>query len=218
MSTTRTASIRGFGGSQSNSSGGLAGLDRPPEGLFGRDQDGLVDRVGLDRELDPLAAAVDDGEHGFLGAGDQHVVLELGHVLLRGRLLRERPRQHELGLEDGAGFLDQSIQRGGHPGDGPVDRMALDVRDPVAGVEFVPAAVEVLGDEAELDDQDARQVESGRLAPFFPPEPQQGLLVLAHDDPGVRAADEVAAVACGDDLAHLGHSSAVHRNGAFESL
>jgi hypothetical protein len=29
--------------------------------------------------------------------------------------------------------------------------MALDVRDPVAGVEFVPAAVEVLGDQAELE-------------------------------------------------------------------
>ena len=137
---------------------GLAGLDRPPESLLGRDQDGLVDRVGFDRQFDPLAAAVDDGEHGFPGACDQHVVLQLRHVLLRGRLFRERPRQHEFGLEDGAGFLDQSIQRGGHPGDGPVDRMALDVSDPVAGVEFIPAAVEVFRDQAELDDQDGREV------------------------------------------------------------
>ena len=149
---------------------GLAGLDRPPESLLGRDQDGLVDRVGLDRQLNPLAAAVDDREHGFLGACDQHVVLELRHVLLRGRLFRERPRQHEFGLEDGAGFLDQPVQRGGHPGDCSVDRMALDVRDPVAGVEFVPAAVEVFGDQAELDDQDARQVEIGDLTPFFAPQ------------------------------------------------
>jgi hypothetical protein len=33
--------------------------------------------------------------------------------------------------------------------------MALDIRDPVARVQFIPAAVEVLGDQAELDDQDA---------------------------------------------------------------
>jgi hypothetical protein len=29
------------------------------------------------------------------------------------------------------------------------------------------------------------------LAALFSPEPQQGLLVLAHDDPGIGAADEV---------------------------
>ena len=108
---------------------------------------------------------------------------------------RERPRQHELGLEHGAGFLDQPIQRGGHPGHGPVDHMALDVADPVAGVELVPAAVEVFGDQAELDDQDARQVGRCHLAPLFAPKAMEGLLVLAHDDPGVRAADEVTAVA-----------------------
>jgi len=67
MSTTRTASIRGFGGSQSNSKG--AGLDRPAKSPFGGHQDGLVDRVGLDRQFDPLATTIDDGKHGFLGAG-----------------------------------------------------------------------------------------------------------------------------------------------------
>jgi hypothetical protein len=61
-----------------------------------------------------------------------------------------------------------------------VDRVALDVRDPMAGVEFVPAAVEVLGDQAELDDQDARQVGRSLLALFFVPEPQKGFLVLAQ--------------------------------------
>ena len=110
------------------------------------------------------------------------------------RLLRERPWQHELGLEHRAGFLDQSIERGGHPGHRAVDRMTLDVRDPVAGVEFIPAAVEVLGDQAELDDQDARKVRRSLLAAFFAPEAQQGFLVLAHDDPGVGAADEVLSV------------------------
>ena len=32
-----------------------------------------------------------------------------------------------------------------------------------------------------------------RLAALFPPQPQQGRLVGAHDDPGVGAADEAAA-------------------------
>jgi hypothetical protein len=36
----------------------------------------------------------------------QHLVLELGHVLLRGGAFRERPRQYEFGLEHRAGFLD----------------------------------------------------------------------------------------------------------------
>jgi hypothetical protein len=34
--------------------------------------------------------------------------------------------------------------------------MALDVRDPMARVKLLPAAIEVLGDQAELDDQYAR--------------------------------------------------------------
>jgi hypothetical protein len=59
---------------------GFAGFDRPPERLFGSNQDGLVDRVGLDRKLNPFATAIDNGKHGFLGSRDQHVVLELRHM------------------------------------------------------------------------------------------------------------------------------------------
>ena len=46
---------------------------------------------------------------------------------------------------------------------------------------------------AELDDEIAGQVLRLDLAALFPPEPQQGGLIIAHDDPGIRAADEVAA-------------------------
>src|SRR5450759_5825047 len=84
-------------------------------------------------------------------------------MLLSGAFFRERPWQHEFGLEHRAGLLDQTIKRGGHPWDCPGDRMALDVTDPMARVELIPAAVEVLGDQPELDDQHAREVEGGRL-------------------------------------------------------
>ena len=70
---------------------------------------------------------------------------------------------------------------------------ALDVGDDLPGIGFVPAPVEVLGDDAELDDEVAGQVLRLDLAALFPPQPQQGGLVIAHDDPGVRAADELAA-------------------------
>ena len=54
--------------------------------------------------------------------------------------------------------------------------------------------VEVLGHGAELDDQVGREVLGLDLAALFPPQPEQGGLVVAHDDPGVRAADKGAAV------------------------
>ena len=80
--------------------------------------------------------------------------------------------------------------------------MALDVRDAVVRVLFIPATVEVFSDQAELNDQDARQVQSRRLAP-------KRLFVLAHDGAGIRAADEVTSVAsyCGGAV-KAAHSSA----------
>jgi hypothetical protein len=48
--------------------------------------------------------------------------------------------------------------------------MTLDDRDAVAGVQFAPAAVEVLHDGAELDDQHARQVGRSLLVALFQPE------------------------------------------------
>ena len=55
-------------------------------------------------------------------------------------------------------------------------------------------AVEGFGDHTELDDEVAGEVLRLDLAALFPPKAQQGGLVIAHDDPGVRAADEVAAL------------------------
>jgi hypothetical protein len=56
---------------------------------------------------------------------------ELRQMLLSGRLFLE-PRQHELRLEHRAGFFDQSIQGGGHPGHGQVNawRWTSEIRWP----------------------------------------------------------------------------------------
>jgi hypothetical protein len=70
----------------------------------------------------------------------------------------------------------------------------LDVADDLTGIELVPAPVEVLGDGSELDDEIAGEVLRLGLAAFFAPEPKQGQLVIAHDDPSVRPPDETAAI------------------------
>jgi hypothetical protein len=42
------------------------------------------------------------------------------------------------------------------------------------------------------DDEVAGEVLRLDFSAFFPPQPQQGGLVIAHDNPGVRTADEAA--------------------------
>ena len=72
--------------------------------------------------------------------------------------------------------------------------MLLDIGNDLTGIGFVPAPVQVLGDEPELDDEVARQVLRLDLAALLPPQPHQGGLVIAHDDAGIRTADEVAPI------------------------
>ena len=59
-------------------------------------------------------------------------------------------------------------------------------------------AVEGFGDHTELDDEVAGEVIRLDFAPLLPPQAKKGGLVIAHDDPGVRAADERAALCCAD--------------------
>ena len=80
-----------------------------------------------------------------------------------------------------------------HLMDGMLD-LLLDVLDGVAGVALVPAPVQVLGDGAELDDQVVGEVLGLDLAALLPPQPNERGLIVAHDDAGVRAADEGAAI------------------------
>jgi hypothetical protein len=70
----------------------------------------------------------------------------------------------------------------------------LHVLDGAAGVALIPAPVEVLGNRAELDDQIFREILWLDLAALFQPEPNQLILIVAHNDFGVRAADESAAI------------------------
>ena len=119
-------------------------------------------------------------------------MLQLGHVFFGRPFLRERPRQHEFRFEHRPGGFDHAVERGGHPAHDRMLHPALDVGEDLAGIAFEPVAVEGLGDDPELDDEVAGEVLRLDLAAFFPPEAEQGGLVVAHDDPGIRAADEAA--------------------------
>ena len=63
----------------------------------------------------------------------------------------------------------------------------LHVRDDLPGIGLVPAPVQLLGHRSKLDDEVAGEVLRLGFAALLPPQPQQGGLVVAHDDPGVRA-------------------------------
>jgi hypothetical protein len=62
------------------------------------------------------------------------------------------------------------------------------------GVALVPAPVEILRDRPKLDSQVVRQILRLNLAALLPPKPQQGSLIVTHNDPGIRAANEGAPV------------------------
>ena len=83
-----------------------------------------------------------------------------------------------------------AVEGGRHPANQRMPDPLLDVVDGLAGVAFIPAPVEVLGDQPKLDDQVAGQVLRFDFAAFLPPEPDQGGFVGAHDDAGVGATNE----------------------------
>ena len=68
----------------------------------------------------------------------------------------------------------------------------LDVGDDLAGIRLVPAPIEVFRDKPELNDEIIGEILRLDLATFLSPQPQKGCLVIAHDDAGIRAANEVA--------------------------
>jgi hypothetical protein len=70
----------------------------------------------------------------------------------------------------------------------------LDIRDDLAGIGLVPMPVQLLGHQAHLHDKIAGEVLRLDFAAFFPPKPDESGFICTHDDPGVRATDEVAVV------------------------
>jgi hypothetical protein len=64
----------------------------------------------------------------------------------------------------------------------------LHILDGTARVTLVPAPVQVLGNRTELDDQVFRKILRLDLAALFPPKPNQLILIVAHNDSGVRTA------------------------------
>jgi hypothetical protein len=69
-----------------------------------------------------------------------------------------------------------------------VKNLPLDIGNDLAGVLLVPVPVQVLRHRTELDQEVPGQVIGLSLAALFLPKPEQGRFVLAHDDPGIRAA------------------------------
>ena len=125
---------------------------------------------------------------------DPHIVLQLRHVLLSCRLLGESPRQHEFGFEDCARWLNDAIERGCHPFmDGMADAR-LSVPNGLTCVALVPAAVELLGDGPELNDEIAGKILRLELAAFFAPETDEIFFIITHDDTGIRSANEIPAI------------------------
>src|SRR5262249_24656939 len=92
----------------------LAGLDAAPELLFRRDQNGEIKRVHWYGDLDPFAAAGNDGET-EVRKWVTHMLCWTRHVLFSRRLLGKRPGQHKLGLEHGFRAFHNPIQGGRDP-------------------------------------------------------------------------------------------------------
>jgi hypothetical protein len=59
---------------------------------------------------------------------------------------------------------------------------ALDIRYSLAGIGLVPAPVQLLGRNAKLDNQIARQVLRFDFATLFPPEPEE-MMIRASEPP-----------------------------------
>jgi hypothetical protein len=69
---------------------------------------------------------------------------------------------------------------------------SLHILDCMTRTPFVPGPVQFFGDAAELNNEILAEVLRLDLASLLPPEPEEPRLVVAHDDPGVGAADEGA--------------------------
>ncbi len=70
---------------------------------------------------------------------------------------------------------------------------SLDVYDDLPGIGLVPAPIEVLGHQTQLDDEVTGQVRWLDFSALFLPQPHEGGFVRPHDNPGIGTADEQSA-------------------------
>jgi hypothetical protein len=133
MSTIRTASMRARGGSTSKRGGGLAAPTQR-QNFFRSQQEVLVEGVGGYLDFEPLTTAGDNRERSASRIGDPHVVLDLGHMLLGGGLFRERPGQHEFGLENRSAARNNPVESRAHPPEHGMQEPMLDAFDAQFGV------------------------------------------------------------------------------------
>jgi hypothetical protein len=105
-----------------------------------------------------------------------HVMLQLRRVLLGRRLFRERLGQHEFGLERGVAGLDTPVEGGPHP----ADRGG----QPFPWVSMM--ARPVLASHRRRFSSSVATILRLSLAALLPPQPQQGRLVVARNDPAGR--------------------------------
>jgi hypothetical protein len=96
ISTIRTASILGFGGSTPKRRGDSPSSTQRQEFPLSRNNQMLIEQIGMGGDLDPFVAAGDDRQDSASGRNDPHIVLQLRHVFFSRRDFRERPGQHEL--------------------------------------------------------------------------------------------------------------------------
>jgi hypothetical protein len=115
---------------------------------------------------------------------------------------REGPRQHELRFKDRSARFYAAIERRRHPAESRMSDMLLNVNDHLGRIGLVPAPIELLGNGPKLHDEVAGQVLRPGLAALLPPKAEESALIAAHDDPGIRAADEVAAIGSFDPHVH----------------
>ena len=126
----------------------VAALDTAPELPLGGDDEMPVQRIRMGGDLHAFAAARNYGEHRTPGRDHPHVMFELRHVFLGRGFFRERPGQHELGLENRPNSFDAAVQRGRHPAQHRVPDLPLHIDENLAGIRFVPAPVQLLGRQA----------------------------------------------------------------------
>jgi hypothetical protein len=72
--------------------------------------------------------------------------------------------------------------------------MLLHIDNNLPGISLIPEPIKLLRYHAEPYQEIVGLVLWLGFTTLFPPEPEQGLLIITHDDPGVRAADKGAAV------------------------